>query len=455
MKKLTAIIIANNEIEYAKLTVEGFRNFADPEDVEVVLVDNHSQDGLREWASGQNDLTYVYMDEGEEKAGFLLSDVTRALDINTDILFMEAHYLLTPFALDRMYGSLYSDDTIGMIGGIINGEYQSQKPSVDVSNYGEASQYSIGADSVTVKNVLAISSGPVIIKADTLKKIGGFEINLGSLNKMLIQMAFKGLKNGFRSVVRSEAVIWNLLPGEPVISAYSAKYLDEDAAFMEKCWGTHYFNTLYNASIITLIDCEPDRDLNVLEIGCDCGATLLEIKNRFPNANVFGLEISEPAVEIASVFADTRAGNIEDEDLPFDEKFDYIIFGDVLEHLHNPLRTIEYVTSVLKPEGRILACIPNVMHISVIEELLKGNFTYSENGLLDKTHIHMFTYNEILRMFTDANYTIREIFGVPGSISEMQKGLINRLLELEPAAERFMYVTFQYVLSAEYVGPNR
>ena len=41
MKKLTAIIIANNEIEYAKLTVEGFRNFADPEDVEVVLVDNH------------------------------------------------------------------------------------------------------------------------------------------------------------------------------------------------------------------------------------------------------------------------------------------------------------------------------------------------------------------------------------------------------------------------------
>ena len=198
MKKLTAIIIANNEIEYAKLTVEGFRNFADPEDVEVVLVDNHSQDGLREWASGQNDLTYVYIDEGEEKAGFLLSDVTRELDINTDILFMEAHYLLTPFALDRMYGSLYSDDTIGMIGGIINGEYQSQKPSVDVSNYGEASQYSIGADSVTVKNVLAISSGPVIIKADTLKKIGGFEINLGSFNKMLIQMAFKGLKNGFR-----------------------------------------------------------------------------------------------------------------------------------------------------------------------------------------------------------------------------------------------------------------
>ncbi len=453
MKKLTAIIIANNEIEHTKLTMEGIRNFANTIDLDVVLVDNHSQDGLREWASDQIDFTYVYMDEGEEKVGSLLCDVVTELGIDTDLLIMEAHYLLAPLALDRMYDTLYSEDTIGIVGGMINGEYQSQKLPSDITNYGEASHYSIGVGSVTVKNVLAISSGPIIIKANVLKKIGGFERNLGSFNKFLIQIAFTAVKSGFRSVVRSEAVAWNLLPGEPVISEYSAKYMDEDAYFMEKYWGTHYFNTLYNASILSLFDCDPDAEINVLEIGCDCGATLLEIKNRFSNAFVFGFEISEPAVEIASLFVSARTGNIEDEDLSFDEKFDYIIFGDVLEHLHNPLRTIKYVTGFLKSGGRILACIPNVMHISVVEELLKGNFTYTENGLLDKTHIHMFTYNEITRMFCDAGYTIREIFGVPGSIDQAQEDMITRLLEVEPSAKRFMYETFQFVLSAEFTEP--
>ena len=55
--------------------------------------------------------------------------------------------------------------------------------------------------------------------------------------------------------------------------------------------------------------------------------------------------------------------------------FDYIIFGDVLEHLHDPMAALAYCKDFLKEEGRIIANIPNVMHISVIEELLKGNFT--------------------------------------------------------------------------------
>lgn len=58
--------------------------------------------------------------------------------------------------------------------------------------------------------------------------------------------------------------------------------------------------------------------------------------------------------------------------------------------------------------GEILASIPNLMYISVIEQLLYGNFTYTDIGLLDKTYIHLFTYNEIVRMFDEAGYDICE-----------------------------------------------
>lgn len=97
----------------------------------------------------------------------------------------------------------------------------------------------------------------------------------------------------------------------------------------------------------------------------------------------------------------------------------------------------------------MIANIPNVMHISVIEELLKGNFTYAETGLLDKSHIHLFTYNEIIRMFWEAGYDICQMGCVGHCINDNQKKIIDRLLCIENTAERFMYEAFQYIVKAK------
>ena len=124
---------------------------------------------------------------------------------------------------------------------------------------------------------------------------------------------------------------------------------------------------------------------------------------------MFGLEINQNAAKIASKIANVRQGNIEDQQIPFEEKFDYILFGDVLEHLRNPEGTISYCRKYLTSQGKIITSIPNLMHYSVIRELLKGNFEYTSTGLLDRTHIHFFTYNEIFHMFQENGYEIQEI----------------------------------------------
>ena len=104
--------------------------------------------------------------------------------------------------------------------------------------------------------------------------------------------------------------------------------------FLEDKWGMHYFNTNYNKDIVASIDAGPDDEIAVLEIGCDLGATILEIKNRYPNAKIYGTEINAGAGAIAAHFAEIEINNIEDQNLSFAKKmFDYIIFGDVLEHL--------------------------------------------------------------------------------------------------------------------------
>ena len=90
----------------------------------------------------------------------------------------------------------------------------------------------------------------------------------------------------------------------------------------------------------------------------------------------------------AKHLAEVKVGNIEDQEIPFEGAFDYIIFGDVLEHLHDPQGIVRFCREKLTERGCILTSIPNVMHVTVMEQLLKGRFEYQDTGLLDRSHIH-------------------------------------------------------------------
>ncbi|SKB51839.1 Methyltransferase domain-containing protein [Lachnospiraceae bacterium] len=72
-------------------------------------------------------------------------------------------------------------------------------------------------------------------------------------------------------------------------------------------------------------------------------------------------------------------------------KYDYIIFADVLEHLHNPGDVLRVCCGFLKKDGEILCSVPNIAHSSIIISLWNNDFTYQNVGLLDQTHVHFFT----------------------------------------------------------------
>lgn len=214
----------------------------------------------------------------------------------------------------------------------------------------------------------------------------------------------------------------------------------------------NYFNNYANWNFMPYIQKEEYEEFSVLEVGCDCGANLYEgVKNEYPNARIYGIEINEHAARIAACFFPVQTGNIEDRELYFgDEKFDYIIFGDVLEHLHDPAGTIFYCKELLKKDGHILASIPNLMHYSVMKDLLNGNFTYTDKGLLDRTHIHFFTYKEIVKMFETQGYLIEKIEPlITTSSVSLQEKWVEKLMSISDEAEEFMFRAFQYLVSAK------
>jgi len=83
------------------------------------------------------------------------------------------------------------------------------------------------------------------------------------------------------------------------------------------------------------------------------------------------------------------------------ERFDVIIFADILEHVRNREEIILRARRHLKPDGIIIASTGNVAHLWIRLSLLFGRFSYTEKGILDKTHVHLFTRRSFRRLFRD------------------------------------------------------
>lgn len=85
-------------------------------------------------------------------------------------------------------------------------------------------------------------------------------------------------------------------------------------------------------------------------------------------------------------------------------KYDYIIFADVLEHLHNPAKVLSRAKDFLSENGRVLLSVPNIAHNAILLDLMDNNFEYKNVGLLDSTHIHFFAYHNLKKMIKECGY---------------------------------------------------
>jgi trans-aconitate methyltransferase len=158
-----------------------------------------------------------------------------------------------------------------------------------------------------------------------------------------------------------------------------------------------------------LLDLFPHAPARLLDVGCGSGATGALAKARWPGVHVTGIEIVPEAAERAALRLDrVIAGSAETLDLSGAglENFDGVILADVLEHLTDPWGFLERLRGVLAPGAVVAASIPNVANLWLLDELAAGRFDYTDDGLLDRTHIRFFTRKTIAALFERTGYAI-------------------------------------------------
>jgi SAM-dependent methyltransferase len=158
-----------------------------------------------------------------------------------------------------------------------------------------------------------------------------------------------------------------------------------------------------------LLEAVPRDALTVLEVGCAEGRLGGALKDLEPRRRVLGIErVAAVAARAAARLDRVFTLDVEREapDLA-PGSVDCILFGDVLEHLVDPLGALRRLVPLLAPGGRVLCSVPNVQHHSVVAALLRGEFQYQEAGLLDATHLRFFTWSSFMKLLLDAGLAPR------------------------------------------------
>jgi len=133
------------------------------------------------------------------------------------------------------------------------------------------------------------------------------------------------------------------------------------------------------------------------------------IANRGKNNRIWGIEPNATRAKIAeSRGIEVFEGYLTDDYFTGRERFDVIIFADVLEHVAEPASLLRIAAKGLKPGGFILVSVPNVAHWSVRLRLLFGRFEYADVGIMDATHLRWFTAKTIRGLLKRSGFEVLE-----------------------------------------------
>ncbi len=184
----------------------------------------------------------------------------------------------------------------------------------------------------------------------------------------------------------------------------------------------------------------------VLDVGGGAGATAAALKRegRAEKADLLDTFSGrvEPAID-THLAVDLEDGALLAETLAANGPYDLMLCLDVLEHLVDPWSAVKTLRAGLADDGLLVASIPNIRHYTALRDLAwRGQWTYRDYGLLDRTHLRFFVKSTMVDLLEGAGLQVERVEPLVRCGGKM--GLAHRLFG--QSIEDF--VALQYVLFA-------
>jgi methionine biosynthesis protein MetW len=143
---------------------------------------------------------------------------------------------------------------------------------------------------------------------------------------------------------------------------------------------------------------------HVLDLGCSQGLLARPLLEK--DVRVTGVDLGQ-AHHLADELEAYHQRDLDRPiELPVGREFDYVVISDVIEHLRNRRQLLRGARRYLKEGGRLIISTPNVALWFYRLSLLVGRFEYGPRGVLDETHVHLYTRATFRREVEAAGYRV-------------------------------------------------
>jgi len=453
-RKTSIIILTYNNLVYNYKCIDSIRKYTKENTYEIVVVDNNSTDGTREWLKNQKDIVVILNDENVGFPKGCNIGIAAASKEN-DILLLNNDTIVTPRWLDNLKACICSDDKIGGVASISNNcsNYQSVSvPYIDVQDMIQFADANNVSNPEKWEEKVRLVAFCMLIKRDVLNKIGILDERFTPGNFEDDDLCMRILEVGYKMMLCNDSFIHHF--GS---SSFNKDYtefsnlLATNRKKFEEKWGFNSnLDSLLKFDLIQRIDEPKEKELNILEFDCGLGANLLKLKYMYPDSKIYGIETNECLARLGGKIIELTTDDFEENySMSFKSDktnfFDYIIVGNRLQQSKDPWKLLNEIKRFLKPRGYVIATIPNLMHPSVIKGLLNGKFMCNENSILDRSNNKFFTLTDIYKISDECGYINPFVFHYYTELTPEDDKLLNDICAIVGADMKGYFLSYEYV----------
>lgn len=401
------VILSYNSREMMIECLESIRKNCVPGSYEIVVVDNCSSDGIREYLMEQKDLK-LRLNETNTSFAVGCNQGARLTRPENDIFLLNNDTVVPPLALFYLRMGLYADEMVGAAGPTSNAVKIAQLPDCSFSTKEEWLNHTSDIH-LPGENCLEYMAWLVGFALLIKRKAWDF---VGNLDERFVRGNFEDTDWGFRlnlagykSVLCHNSFIFHYgsVSMKKDLAAYNKSLKDNEERLNRKLGIEFHYFMPCRREIVDSIQEMPEHEFSVLEIGCGFGHTLSRLQYRYPRARVVGIEKEELAAKIGNNITNIICADVEKEPLPFEkEQFDYIIMADVVNHFEDAKEVLLKIKGYLKPEGKLYITTPNPMRAKTFLAILKGKYATIDSQYMDSKAKHFYTKDEMIGLLSEA-----------------------------------------------------
>lgn len=440
--RISVVIPAHNEeanIEnIVKLLLKNFNK----EMLEIIIVNDNSTDRtasiLENLSKKNNKIVPVHRKKDKGVGNAIRAGLKKVSSQSTHVLLSDCDFIENMENIRTMVKNANSAD------GILGSRYIKKNSLKNYPSLKKVANRSfhylahilLGISQKDISNNLKLYKTEIIMKIIPLLKSSGFSINAETgLYPILLGYDLKEVpavwigrtadmgKTNFNVIkagpgyvkVFFSALKFKYLPHSAINSAVAHSETGHFNDLIEKTGETYYGNQRPVAkirfsrkaeTILKLLDSKKIKNGKILDLGCGTGILSEYILKKQPSLHIYGIDISNRAIDVANKklkkYKNVQFQTGDVTKLPFkDNYFDMAMCNSILHHV--PLNeTLAEIKRVLKPNGVLWFCEPNLLNPQIA---LEKNIPVVKSFFQDSPDERAFSRWNIKKELEKRNFT--------------------------------------------------